>query len=124
MNKKKKIEALEEEIAHLHEHIEDLSNKIYLLQLSTKFLSKYEKSNIALSKQGPYVKVSYCGKNGFGVTIFSDSYVLDHLDDCTIETIANDIDHTIFSVDNTRFFRLDKNNNTITDITNYKGETL
>lgn len=124
MNKKKKIEALKEEIAYLHEHIEDLSNKVYLLQLSTKFLSKYEKSNIALSKQGPYVKVSYCGKNGFGVTIFSDSYVLEHLDDCNIETIANDIDHTIFSVDNTRFFRLDKNNNTITDITNYKGENL
>ena len=122
MNKKKKILSLEEEIEHLKQHIEDLSNKVYLLQLSTKFLSQHEKDNIALAKQGPYIKVSYCGRNGFGVTIFSDAYVLEHLDNCKIDTISHDIDQTIFSVDNHRFFKLDKNNNTITDITNIKGE--
>ena len=122
LKKKKENDLLREEIKHLHEHIEILSNKVYLLELSTKFLYQHNKDNIALAKQGQYVKVSYCGRNGFGVTIFSDSYVLEHLDNCNIETIANDIDHTIFSVDGVKKFRLNKNCNTLSDITDYKGD--
>lgn len=121
LKKKKDVDLLKEEIEHLHKHIETLSNKVYLLELSTKFLYQHDKENIALSKQGQYIKVSYCGRNGFGVTIFSDAYVLEHLDNCNIETIANDIDHTIFSVDGVRIFRLNKNCNTIADITDYKA---